>query len=209
MYCHNCGKKVIGNFCSNCGTKVIGGNPDPSNAKIDWTAEQELDRLIKYPEVRKEISKYANESKKRLSSQKFLELVDLTFAPLVGLSTKSLSEIIVPLYHKLGINTGKSAKRNFNQIIQEVIVKSLCSLAKNGYPLKSCELAANGIVLTAEIPSSMWTWGGNIVISIEEITPFSEITIVTKIKGQLYDWGKSKKVIKKILSDIDNIKLSV
>lgn len=207
MYCHNCGNKVIGNYCSNCGTKIKDENS--SNAPTNWALEQNFDELIKYPEVRALISAYAEKSSKSLSSKEFLSLVDLAFVPIGGLSLKKLTDVIVPVYQKLGISTGKSAKEKFNQPVQLVIVKSLCSLAINGYPLESSDKAINGLVLTAKIPSDMWTWGGNILITIEDFSSYTEVNVDAKIKGQLYDWGKSKGVIKKIFSDIENIKFTV
>lgn len=205
MYCHHCGKEVFGNYCSNCGTQVMGANL--SHTGTSWDTESDFDKLIHYPAVRKIISKYADESPKRTSAKAFLKLVDTAIAPIAGLSTETLAEIVVPIYEKIGISTGKSEMRQYHQSIQKVIVKSFCSLAKNGYPLDTYKKANNGIVLTATIPSDLWTWGGNIIISIEEFPSFTQVNIATKIKGQFYDWGKSKKLINKFLLDIDQIHL--
>jgi len=207
MYCHNCGKEVFGNFCSSCGSKVIGDQSSASD--IDWTSERNFEKLIKYPEVRKVISKFADGSAKKTSSQQFLEWADWVMVPLAGVSVKKISTVAVPIYEKLGIRTGKSAKKTFDQPIQPMIVKTLCSLAKSGYPLKSFEAASDGIALTAEIPSDLLQWGGNIIISIEEIGTTSELTIATKIKGQFFDWGTSKKLIKNIFIDMDQIELGI
>lgn len=205
MYCHNCGKEVYGNFCSNCRAKVL--EEGLSKSKIDWTVEKNFDKLIKNPRVREIILKYANESLKKISAQEFLELADTIFESLIGVSTKKVSDLVVPIYQKLGISTGKAERKNFNQPIQQVIVKSLCSLAKNGFPVESYEGASDGLLVTAKIPSDMWTWGGDIIISIEGNNSSSEINIVVKIKGQLYDWGKSKKLINSFLLDMQNIEL--
>jgi len=207
MYCHNCGNKVIGNYCSSCGTKINGENS--FNTPTNWALEQNFDELIKYPEVRALVSAYAEKSSKSLSAKEFLGLVDLAFAPIGGLSLRKLTDVMVPVYQKSGISTGKSAKEKFNQSVQLVVVKCLCSLAINGYPLESSDKAINGLVLTAKIPSDMWTWGGNILITIEDFSSYTEVNIDAKIKGQLYDWGKSKGVIKKIFSDIENMQIAV
>ena len=55
----------------------------------------------------------------------------------------------------------------------------------------------------------MWTWGGDIIITTEDFSSYTEVNVDAKIKGQLYDWGKSKGVIKKIFSNIENIKIPV
>ena len=198
---------MFGNFCSSCGTKAL--EQGSFKSEIDWTVEKNFDKLIKHPEVREIILKYANESLKKNSAQEFLELADTVFESLLGVSTKKVSDLVVPIYQKLGISTGKAERKKFNQPIQQVIVKSLCSLAKNGFPIESVEGASDGFVLTAKIPSDMWSWGGDIIISTEGSNSSSEINIATKIKGQLYDWGKSKKLIDSFLLDIQNIELHI
>lgn len=206
MYCQNCGKEVFGKYCSNCGTKVVAENESESD--INWSLEKDFSKLVKYPEIRNLISRYAGESSKKSSAKDFLGMVDIVFAPISEFSLEKMSDIIVPIFQKIGIATGKSETRNYKQSIQQLIVKSLCSLAKNGYPLESCQKATNGTVLTATIPSDMWTWGGNIVISIEVQNSFCKIDIATKIKGQMYDWGKSKKLIQRFFIDVETIKLN-
>lgn len=206
MYCHNCGKELFGNYCSNCGAKAI--SAAPGSEGLDWRSERNFNLLMKHPEVRKLIAKYADQASEKMSAKEFLQLVDLLFIPLAGLSTEKISSKIVPLYKSLGISTGKTASRVFTQSIQESVVKSLCSLAKRGYPLESLDGASDGVILVAKIPSDMWTWGGKVVISIREEESVSEINIATKIGGQLYDWGKSKKLIEGFILDMEGMELA-
>ena len=207
MFCHDCGKKVIGNYCSYCGTKVIGEKEIEANS--NWTTERNFDQLIKYPEVRKLISKYAQEATSTISAQEFLSFADLAFKPITGISSAKLADRLLPIFQKSGISTVKSTKVNLNQTIQELIIKVLCSLTKNGYPIDSTEDVHDGFIFVAQIPSDMWTWGGSIVISVEETEDLCILNIAAKIKGQIYDWGKSKKVIQKVLADIEEIELNI
>lgn len=208
MYCQNCGAKVSGNFCWQCGAKILSPT-DIENAPAPIISpENKYEALVKRPDVRESIAKYAALSPHTLSAQDFLAVADLAFKPLMGgISYSKLTEVIVPIYSKLGIHTGKSTSRIFNAATEEIIIKTLCSLAKNGNPLKSVEQATNGIVLHAEIPSNFYTWAGDLLIVIEEQAATTKVDINANIKGQLYDWGKSNKVINKILADIDTIKI--
>ncbi len=207
MYCHNCGQKVIGKFCSHCGTQVAGGElPTPSPPSGDWKTEKRFDFLPKHSDVRKMIAQFAEQSSQKISADEYLKLADLAFGSLMGgVSASKLGSVLVPIYQKTGISTGKSQTRNLRPTIQELIVKSLCALAKNGFPIESSEAAADGIVFTAKVPSDLWSWEGRLVLSIQDNDDFREVKIAVKIKGQLYDWGKSKKIIAKVFRDIETI----
>jgi len=182
-------------------------NEKPTQLSGNWTSEKNFEELIHYPEVRTLISQYASQSNNTLTAREFLGLADSAFDQKGESTLQKLSDVIVPLYQNLGIGTGKSAHHRFNQSMQQVIVKSLCSLVRNGYPLNSFNKAINGIALTATIPADMWTWGGSILMSIEEVQSSTVVRIDAKIKGQLYDWGKSKGVINSVLSDIQQMQL--
>ena len=173
-----------------------------------WSLEKDYETLINYPEVRDLVAKSARKSHKNSSAQEFLESVDFAFKLRTGFSLKTLSDVIVPIYQKIGMSTGKSAIKTVSLTVSEVIVKTLCSLVKSGYPLKATERASNGLILIARIPSDMWTWGGDLLITIEELNLKTRIAIDIKIKGQLYDWGKSKSVIKKMLSGLEELELN-
>ena len=75
--------------------------------------------------------------------------------------------------------------------------------------MKEVHEANNGIVLIASIPSSMKTFGGEIIISLEEKAAETKVTVDAKIKGQLYDWGKSKSIVKALFLDIEEIELDL
>lgn len=208
MHCPNCGALTSGNFCSDCGARLAPEEiPDHPVIQLHWSSEKNYRQLINYPEVRALIARYADTSSQNLTADQIFRLVDLVVKPVFGISLKKVSDIYVPIYKKVGIKTGKSSAENFAMPAQEVIVKVLCSLAKNGYPLENMEQAVNGLVLLAKIPSDMKTWGGNAVITIEEAAAGSRVVIGVRFKGQLIDWGKSRSVINKILDDIRSIEL--
>lgn len=184
-----------------------GSNILSANQVVDTNQENKYEVLINKAEVRNLIAKYAQQSPHHLSAEDFLHLVDLAYKPIPGLSLSKLTEVMLPVFNKLGIKTGKSLISVIASPTSDIIIKVLCSLAKNGYALKAVEPASNGLILHAEISSDFFTWGGDILIVIEEQVSNTKISIDATIKGQLYDWGKSKGVINKILSDVNTIRI--
>lgn len=208
-YCQKCKEKLAGKYCSNCGTKA---DNEPSSNEIkhlrNWQDEKDIGLIISNPEIQEFIKSYTDRTKKPISAEEFLKRFDFLFSPLTGLSLKTLMDITVPIYKKIGIKTGKSKSALLNYPIQVVLVKLLCSLIKNNYPLKEVQEAKNGIVLIAEIPSCMKTFGGEIIILLDNQIPNTKVSVDARIKGQLYDWGKSKSIIKTLISDIEEIEIT-
>lgn len=178
------------------------GAPDPS-----FALDSKYEAVLKKPEVRLLIQQFARQSSASISAEEFLKLADFAFKPVAGVSLVQITQIVVPIAQKLGIQTGKSSTHSFAMPATEVIVKLLCSLAKNGYALQTVEKGSNGLVLLAKLSSDFWTFGGDILITLEDQDSNTLVSIDVKIKGQLYDWGKSKSVIDKITGDINNISI--
>lgn len=116
---------------------LSGTNSEESVIPQHWSLEKNYEQLVNYPEVRKLIARYADQSSKKLTAEEFLGLIDIVFKPVSGISLAKMSDTLVLIYRKMGIKTVKKAKRSFEMPISEVIVKALCSLAKNGYPFRS------------------------------------------------------------------------
>jgi|SRR5215813_14910388 len=57
----------------------------------------------------------------------------------------------------------------------------------------------------AWIPSGIWSWEGKIRVAVLSQQGNTEIYAETEIPGQMYDWGKSKRTINKLLTDIQEL----
>mgnify|MGYP000684047336 FL=1 len=209
LFCPKCEIKIEGNFCSECGTEGASLNVKKRPPATNWREENDLGKIIKNPDVQVFIKRFSNESQRSISAEEFLKKMDTLFLPSTGVSLKKLTDVVVPIYTKLGIKTGKSKTEHFEYSIQEVLLKLLCSLVKHKYPLHEVQEVHNGILLIAGIPSSMKTFGGDIIISIEKLAAKTSVRVDAKIKGQLFDWGESKSVIKNLFADIDEITLDL
>ncbi len=209
IYCPECKEKIEGNYCSECGTKGLDKSKIDGLVIKSWWEEKDLKLVVENPAVQDIIKHYIAQSKKSISADVFLKRIDLLLSPLAGVSVQKIADVSLPIYKKLGVKTGKSKTVVYTDVIQKVVVKVLCSLAKNNYPLLEAKEALNGMILIAEIPSDMKTFGGEVIISLQENEAEVEVRIDAKIKGQLFDWGKSKSVIKNIHRDIEEFEENV
>jgi hypothetical protein len=121
----------------------------------------------------------------------------------VSLST--VASIAVPIYVRLGVRTGKQRSELIGRPTGKVLVAALCSLARYGRSLKQVHQGEDGCVLEAVLPSDMWSWEGELIISIRRDRGGSQVEAATKIPGQLYDWGKSKQCLNQLFEDLKSL----
>jgi hypothetical protein len=207
MYCHQCGEKAYGNFCSRCGAKLIPSENEVEAAPQDWSEDIRYEILLRQPDVRDLISQHAAQSKRRMSADAFLALCDQAFVPLTGVSLSKIGAIAQPFYANLGMKTGKTRKESFSAPAGRVLVAAICSLARHGQSLNQVEQGQDGCLLRAELPSDMWSFAGDLLITVQHREQGATVEAATVIKGQMYDWGKSKRMLTALFDDLK--KLSV
>ncbi|RMD62953.1 hypothetical protein D6833_06235 [Candidatus Parcubacteria bacterium] len=161
--------------------------------------------LLRQPEVRDLIARHSSQSPKRMSADDFLELCDRAFVPLTGVSLAEIGAIVQPVYAALGVKTGKVRRAFFAAPVGKVLVAALCSLARHGQPLHKVEQGQDGCLLKAGIPSDMWSFAGDLVITVQRVEQGATVEAATVIKGQLYDWGKSKRILTALFDDIKGL----
>ena len=57
-------------------------------------------------------------------------------------------------------------------------------------------------MIEAQIPSDMWSWDGVMVISLMQEGPAVKVEACASIKGQLYDWGKSRRLLERFFDGL-------
>ena len=92
----------------------------------------------------------------------------------------------------------KTKQYNVNTSKIIAILPSL--LEKHGYKIKEVSSTS----LTVDTSSSIWSWGEEMIISINDSKSGCEITISSEAKYQLTDWGKSSENIDKVFAIIDS-----
>ncbi len=205
MFCHQCGAKAQGNFCSACGARLVPPEGAPEPPPLDWSNEIHYEALMRQSEVRDLVARHAAQSKTRLSGEDFLKLCDKALMPFTVLPASKIAAIAQPMYAKLGIKTGKTREEPVAAPVGKTMVRVLCSLARNGQPLQNVEQGEDGCLLQAKLPSDLWSFAGDLLVTVERMEKGSRVEAATVIKGQLYDWGKSKRMLATLFEDLKRI----
>jgi hypothetical protein len=71
--------------------------------------------------------------------------------------------------------------------------------------LKQVRQGTDGCLFEAELPSDMWSFAGDLFIEVRKEGTGTVAEARTVIKGQLFDWGKSKRCLEELLSDLDRM----
>jgi len=209
MFCSQCGTEATGNFCWKCGARLAHpgsteeGSPKPDDARIDWAQEIHYEIIARQAEVRQLLARAAAVAKKRMTGEEFLAAIDKIAKFAVPLAT--LAEIAQPLTVRLGLGTGKSRSESFNLPPGRVIVGALCSMARHDQTLRGVEQGPDGCMLKAALPSDMWSLEGDLFVTIRRAESATRVEAATKVRGQLFDWGKSKAVLEDLFSEIPEL----
>jgi len=204
MFCSACGQQAQGKFCSHCGALIAA----PAAGR-DWQQELRYAELVRVPQVRAAIHYHASLARRGVTGEQFLGLCDKV-VPL-GVSMELVASIIQPLYASWGLGTGKQRSEQVASPIGCVMLNVLCSLASRGQSLRRVEQASDGCCFEAVIPSDIWSFAGDLLVTVRQRAGATEVEAAAKVKGQLYDWGKSQRCLDSLFADarrelaIDNL----
>ncbi|NQT17279.1 MAG: zinc ribbon domain-containing protein [Planctomycetes bacterium] len=202
VYCSQCGASAQDNFCSNCGAAIQGCHGSVQNAPQFSVDEVRYDLLLQSPDVRQTIADCAEQAKRPISGEQFLELCDIAFSPVAGVSLLKIASVAQPLYARLGIRTGKTRAVLVSAPAGPVLVGVLCSLALHGHTVRRSQQAADGCLLEAAIPSDIWSFEGDLLVTVQRHQEGTLVEAATIIKGQLFDWGKSQRCLDSLFADL-------
>ncbi|TWT99288.1 hypothetical protein Pla108_02230 [Botrimarina colliarenosi] len=200
-FCSQCGRRAQGNFCSGCGHSLNAAADDVSDVvlTIEWRDEIRYEVIASVPEVQQRLSQAAKQVKKGLSGEQVLSLAE-NLTP--GVPMEKLAGIVQPLYASWGVKTGKERSDVVAAPVGEAIVRVLSSLARRGQEVLSVEQHDDGCTVTATLPSDVWALGGKMTVTVRRDERGAQIDAATLIEGQWIDWGKSKRRLELLLSDV-------
>jgi len=155
---------------------------------------------MRIPEIREMVSRHASMSRKGPSGEEFLALFD-TIVPL-GFSLEKLGGVVRPIYSQLGVKTGKELSETLSRPPGSVLVAALCSMARRGQVLQHVRQLEDGCLLEATLPSDIWSFEGTLYVGVRKSGTGTRVDAATKIKGQMFDWGKSKRCLDVLFSDV-------
>jgi hypothetical protein len=214
MFCAQCGVKGAGNFCTACGARLAASDagpavpfspPAPPLPTGNWRDECRYEVLMQYPAVRDLVARHAAAARAGMTGEQFLDLCDKAFSPIPGVSMSAVAGIAMSIYAKLGVKTGQTRRAVQPTPVGQTIVSTVCSLARHGRSLKQVHQGDDGCVVEAVIPSDIWSFAGELVITIRRVPRGTLVQAATKIPGQLYDWGKSRKCLEQLFADVESI----
>jgi hypothetical protein len=196
MRCSNCGSEVTGRFCSECGAQLVS-----QGSIADFTSYRQI---IADPRCREIIASYANQAKGEfLSANEFLNIAQ-TVMP-VSVPMEALGKISSKLGAAIGIKTTKARQMHLSYNFGHVLLVAICSLAKHCMKIQSVSEMQQSCTIEAVLPSSMWAWQGTIRLAIVVEDTGTKLIAETEVPGQMYDWGKSKRTIETLLSEISQL----
>ena len=224
MYCAECGTKGTGKFCTACGNRLAasgghGGGSAEGDAEqrckdadfdatvvlaIDWSDLVNYEQLISIPAVRDRIARAAAQSKKRLSGEEILDLYGKALDKLTGvpLPMSALAGFAQSAYAKMGVKTGKSRSAAFAVPPGEMLVRLLCSLAKEGRAVRNVQQLSDGCIVKAALPSDLFALEGDLIVAVVRQGRATRVEAHTDIPGQMFDWGKSTRCLEGLLGEL-------
>lgn len=209
MYCSQCGAMANGKFCHQCGSPLqdsgaalMLSDDDFVDEVIDWEQEVRYDRIIKVDAIRIAIARHVATAPKGLSGEALLALYDKIVSSPVSL--ESLAAVVQPMYDSWGIHTGKKRSELLPAPIGRSIARTLCSFAKHAQTFESTEHHDAGCILISDIPSSVCSFKGKLIVSLLRRDQHTQVSAETHIPGQMYDWGKSQRCLEQLFNDLNS-----
>lgn len=211
MFCSECGAKGVGKFCSSCGTKLLASaarderDGEPSVVPmVEWVELIDYEQLMTIPAVRDRIARAAAQAKKKMKGEDFLDLYGKALGGLGGVSLPmaKLAGLTQSAYAKLGVKTGKSRSATLATPPGEVLVRLLCSLAKEGRTLRDVHQLSDGCIVKAALLSDLLALEGDLIIAVRRVGGATLVEASTDIPGQMFDWGKSTRCLESLLSEL-------
>jgi hypothetical protein len=212
MFCSECGKEASGKFCWSCGRPlqqlgvpaVVDGNASENvPVLIDWSNLTDCRALLAIAEIRERIARHAAQCQKKFSGEEFLAYCDKFASVLTGGVPLSLiAKISQPLSERLGFKTGKLRRERLAERPGNVLVAVLCSLAQNGQQIRDIKQLSNGCVLQAALPSDIWSLKGDLLLTVLAEEGVTVVEAGTAIHGQVYDWGKSNRLLDRLFIEL-------
>ena len=217
MFCTQCGRPFGDHdkFCGGCGAprpgtdQAAAASPaslpqEDVDPALDWRSSVRVREIANHPEVRARIRQVAGAVPTGMSADQFLDIARplLAVAGAGNVPLKTIKDVAVPFYARMGLKTNQELSQGFRSTFGETLAAALCSLASRSQPLVDIAEAANGCVINAKMPSSIWSWEGNIVTTLEQHPDGTLLRATVTVPGQAFDWGKSKRVLQDLIDDV-------
>ena len=172
----------------------------PDDQPQPWDDEVNYRSLVKMPEVRELIDRYASLSRKKMTGEELLQLAEKIMP--TGVPLDKVMSLFQPLATQMGIGTGQEHVERVQAPVGRVMVRVLCSLARHGQSLRHIRQGSDGCALEASLPSDIWALEGLFGITVVRRGGWTDVGAATKVGGQWFDWGKSRRCLDQLFADL-------
>jgi hypothetical protein len=149
-----------------------------------------------------EILKWAAaEADTQMSGEEFLASVAKVFA--IPLPLGAIGASLSHGYAALGVRTGKTQTHIVAQPYGYVLLGVLAFLATNTMPIADVADASEQCLVQAVLPSNPLTWKGRVLVTLRADGQRVHVEAATKIRGQMFDWGRSKRTLSKLFETVE------
>ncbi len=215
MFCSECGTPAKGKFCGQCGQSLAPAAAGAVTAAgavaaaavlpdaVDWTHCADVEALLRIPELRERVQRYANMATKGMSGEDWLNAIGkLAGSPVPLSALAGLAGVVQSFYAKLGVGTGKTRTETLPLPVGRVLIGVLCSLARRGRKMIGVQRGEAGCVLIAELPFDLFAMAGTLHLAVRQVAAGTQLEIAAKIPGQYFDWGKSRRCLDETFEDL-------
>lgn len=172
----------------------------PDDVPQPWDDEVNYRALVKMPEVRELIDRCASLSRKKMTGEELLQLAEKIMP--TGVPLDKVMSLFQPLATQMGIGTGQERVERIQAPVGRVLVRVLCSLARHGQTLRHIRQGSDGCALEASLPSDIWALEGLLGITVVRRGGWTDVGAATKVGGQWFDWGKSRRCLDQLFTDL-------
>jgi len=217
MFCTQCGKESTNTdrFCGGCGHELGGGSADPASIRVpqpasivssdvDWRASTDINEIFNHPEVQRQIAQVSGKNAAWITADQFFKLAQpiMSASGAGAVKLDTIAEIAVPIYARLGIKSKSELQKGFKSTMGETLAAAFCALAARGFELEDVQPAANGYLIEAKVPATMFSWTGHLLMTFEQHDEGVMVKTSLSVPGQAFDWGKGKSTLKKVFEDM-------
>jgi hypothetical protein len=205
MFCPECGKPASRKFCAHCGAPLDpvtseASAPDRVVLPMNWDDEIRYDVLVKIPEVRRIIADHADQARGNITAEQWFRIFDSVVS--IGIPMEKFSGIAQTLWARVGVVTGKEREVVVPAPVGRVLVRALCFLARNGQEIRAIHQEDDACRIDARLPSNLFSLEGLFILTVSRHPSGSSVSVRTKIPGQAFDWGKSRRTLKAFLNEL-------
>jgi hypothetical protein len=194
MFCSDCGKEASSRFCWKCGSELRGsGTSTPDALPKDWSQEIDYAKPIQIPEVKDRLAMQFPKGKK-ISGEEWLAM----YPKPVKLGGQ--------LGYALGLSMGLKVTKARSEVLPkpcgEVLVSVLRHIAGSRLTISRVRQLSEAVILVCEIPSDLWSFKGELLVTVSRTPTGTKVDAALTIPGQMYDMGKGKRIVEKLFNAI-------